>query len=108
MVSAPPVRVTVDQEPLKVPQVPLVSVAASRSTISLVASRPAPASAPQARVSGTDDVGVPGAAGERRVCPVGAVESGVIVIVAFAVEPAPLVAVTVFAPGLPVAPAVQA
>ena len=44
VVSAPPESVTVDQEPLKVPQVPFERVAESRSTTPVEASRPEPAS----------------------------------------------------------------
>ncbi len=69
VVSAPPTRVTVDQEPLNVPQLPFESVAESRSTTWVVVSRPEPASEPQPIVSGTDRVvyqGPPESAAGRR------------------------------------------
>ena len=53
--SAPPLRVTVDHEP-KEPQEPPLSVALARWTTSVEASRPTPASEPQAIVSGTESV----------------------------------------------------
>jgi hypothetical protein len=55
-VSLPPVRVTVVQLPEKLPQLPLVSVASSRSRMLVVASTPEPLSVaePVLTVTGTE------------------------------------------------------
>ena len=52
--SAAPASVTGVHDPVKEPHVPPASVVASRSTIPLAASTPAPGSAPESRVTGTD------------------------------------------------------
>ena len=88
------------------PQVPSESVAESRSTISVAASRPAPASVPQSSVSGTEGVVYQGPPESATVWPVGAVVSALSVIVSVAVKLELFVAVTCCAPGSP-APAVQ-
>ena len=82
----------------KVSQAPPESDAESRSTTSLDASRPAPASEPQSSVSGTDAVVYQGPAASAALCPVGAVVSFVTVNVAVAVASAPFVTVTVCDP----------
>ena len=74
--------------PLKVSQLPSVSGAESRSTVSLEVSRPEPVSVPQSRVSGTVVVVYQGPPVRSTLWPVGAVVSGVRVKVEVAVRPA--------------------
>src|SRR5690348_16083084 len=105
--SAPPTSVTGVHEPEKVWHVPFESVAESRSTTPLPLAMPDPPSVPLPSVSGTDALVYHGPPLSDALWPLGAVESGVIVTESVAVVEAPLVAVTFFAPGLPVAPAVQ-
>ena len=98
MVSAPPESVTVDHEPLNDPQVPLESVAVSRSTMPLEELRPEPASLPLPSVSGTDRLVYQGPPERAALWPVGPVASLVTVKVEVAVPLAPLYEVTVCAP----------
>src|SRR5436309_3004550 len=96
--SAPPDRLTVDQLPLKLPQLPLESVAESRSTTCVEVSTPEPPSLPQSRVRGTEAVAYQGPPVSETDWPLGAVVSLVTVKVAVAVPPALFVAVTVLSP----------
>jgi hypothetical protein len=97
LVSAPPARVTVLQEP-KLPQVPAERLAEARSTTPLVESMPDSESEPFESVSATDALVYQGPPERAAVGPVGAVTSLVTVKVAVAVPLAPLVAVTVWVP----------
>ena len=107
MVSAPPVSVTVLQA-LKLPQLPFESVASERSTITELASMPAPVSVPLSIVTGTDRVEYQGPPTRVADWPLGAVASGEIVIDAVAVAVELLVATMSWLSGLPAAPAVHA
>ena len=93
---------------LKVPQVPFVRVVSARSMVREEVSRPEPVSVPRSRVRGTDRLVYQGPPARVVVWPLGPVESGVIVTVSEPVWEELLVATICLAPGLPVAPVVQA
>src|SRR4051794_8505106 len=98
VVSAPPESVSMLHDPLKVSHEPFVSVAESRSTTSVVASRPEPPSLPVSIASGTESDEYHGPPASATDWPAGAVVSLLTVKVAVAVEPAPFVTVTVWLP----------
>src|SRR5581483_3522387 len=94
VVSAPPVRVTVDQAP-KLPQVPPARVADWRSTTPLVESTPDCPSVPLSSVRSTEVLVYHGPPESEALWPVGAVESAEIVSESEALAPPWLTAVTV-------------
>ena len=87
------------------PQLPSVSVASARSTVTELGSMPAPASVPLSIVSGTDRLVYQGPPTSVADWPLGAAESGEIVIDAEAVVPELLVTTMSWLSGSPVAPA---
>src|SRR5438552_18764256 len=86
-------------KPLKLPQVPFVSVAEARSSRALEASIPDCESLPFESVSGTDSVVYQGPPESATDSPAGAVVSAEIVSESLLLAPAPFAAPTVREPG---------